>query len=84
MQVVYGPGTFVNASAGEIQDQIQARMRRQGGRGRARRARRAAGWRSAQGKPPAEQRRLGRAARQLVYAEFVRDLLQIDLRTGSA
>ena len=32
--------------------------------------------------PPAEQKRLGESARQLVYAQFVRDLLQVNLRYG--
>jgi hydrophobe/amphiphile efflux-3 (HAE3) family protein len=36
----------------------------------------------AQGKSAAEQKRLGESARQLVYAQFVRDLLQINLRYG--
>ena len=81
VQVVYGPGTFINAAAGEIRDQIQGQTRAKAAEAEraARAARRVA---RAQGKPPAEQRRLGRSARQLVYAEFVRDLLQINLRYG--
>jgi uncharacterized protein len=81
VQVVYGPGTFVNAAVGEINDQIQVQMRTKAGEAQraARAARRVA---RAQGKPPAEQKRLAESARQLVYAQFVRDLLQINLRYG--
>ena len=81
VQVVYGPGTFVNAAAGEINDQIQVQMRTKAGEAaRAERAARRVA--RAQGKPPAEQKRLGESARQLVYAQFVRDLLQVNLRYG--
>jgi uncharacterized protein len=81
VQVVYGPGTFINAAAGEIQDQIQAQMRTKAGEAEraARAARRVA---RAQGKSAAEQRRLAESARQLVSAQFVRDLLQVNLRYG--
>jgi uncharacterized protein len=81
VQVVYGPGTFINAAAGEINDQIQVQMRTKAGEA-ARAVRAARRVARAQGKPPAEQRRLGESARQLVYAQFVRDLLQINLRYG--
>jgi hydrophobe/amphiphile efflux-3 (HAE3) family protein len=81
VQVVYGPGTFINAAAGEIQDQIQVQMRTKAAQAEraARAARRVA---RAQGKSAAEQRRLAESARQLVYAQFVRDLLQVNLRYG--
>ena len=81
VQVVYGPGTFVNAAAGEINAQIQVQMQTKAGEAQraARAARRVA---RAQGKPPAEQKRLAESARQLVYAQFVRDLLQTNLRYG--
>jgi uncharacterized protein len=81
VKVVYGPGTFANASAGEINDQLQARMQAKAAEadraGKA--ARRVA---RAQGKPRAEQDKLAESARQLVYAELVRDLLQINLKYG--
>jgi uncharacterized protein len=81
VKVVYGPGTFANASAGEINDQIQAQMQAKSTQadkaGAA--ARKIA---QAQGKSPAEVKRLGESARQLVYAEFLRDLLQINLKYG--
>src|SRR5689334_3773332 len=81
VKVVYGPGTFANASAGEINDQIQARIRAKAAEGdrAARAARKVA---AAQGRTPAEQDRAAEAARQLVYAQFVRDLLQINLKYG--
>ena len=81
VQVVYGPGTFINAAAGEIQDQIQVQMRAKAAEAQraARAARRVA---RAQGRSAAEQKRLADSARQLVYAQFVRDLLQVNLRYG--
>src|SRR5688500_6858147 len=81
VQVVYGPGTFINAAAGEIRDQIQAQTQAKAAEAEraARAARRVA---RAQGKPPAEQRRLGRSARQLGYAQVVRGRLQVNLRSG--
>jgi predicted RND superfamily exporter protein len=81
VQVVYGPGTFINAAAGEINDQIQVQLRTKADEA-ARAARAARRVARAQGKPPAEQRRLGESARELVYAQFLRDLLQINLRYG--
>jgi hydrophobe/amphiphile efflux-3 (HAE3) family protein len=81
VQVVYGPGTFINAAAGEINDQIKVQMQTKAGEATsaARAARRVA---RAQGKSPAEQQKLAESARQLVYAQFIRDLLQINLRYG--
>jgi hypothetical protein len=71
VQVVYGPGTFINAAVGELQAQLARRTRAgaaaaRGGRGspRGRFARR-------EGRAPAEQARLARAAAQLAYAGFV-------------
>jgi uncharacterized protein len=81
VQVVYGPGTFANASAGEIRAQIQAQSQAKAAEATraARAARRVA---RAQGKSRAEQERVADSARQLVYAGFVRDLLQVNLRYG--
>ena len=81
VQVVYGPGTFANASAGEINDQIQVRMRAKAAEAKqaANAARQVA---KAQGKTPAEQAKVAESARQLVYAQFLRDLLQINLKYG--
>ena len=81
VQVVYGPGTFINAAAGEIREQIQVQTRAKAAEAEkaAAAARQVA---RAQGKPAAEQRRLAQSARQLIYAGFVRDLLQLNLRYG--
>jgi hydrophobe/amphiphile efflux-3 (HAE3) family protein len=81
VQVVYGPGTFINSAVGEIQDQLKARLDAKGADARraAAAARRLA---RRQGKPKAEQDRVARAAEQLVYAQFVRDLLALNLRYG--
>ncbi|HEX2411922.1 MAG TPA: MMPL family transporter [Solirubrobacteraceae bacterium] len=81
VQVVYGPGTFANASAGEIRRQIQAQSSAKAAEA-ARAARAARKVARAQGRSVAEQERAARSARQLVYAGFVRDLLQINLRYG--
>jgi predicted RND superfamily exporter protein len=81
VKVVYGPGTFANASAGEITDQVQTRMQSKAAEAdrAAEAARRVA---RAQGKSKAQQDKLADSARQLVYAQFVRDLLQINLKYG--
>jgi predicted RND superfamily exporter protein len=81
VQVVYGPGTFANASAGEINDQIQGRIKAKAAEAeRAGKAARKVA--AAQGRTPAQQAKAAESARQLVYAEFVRDLLQINLKYG--
>ena len=81
VQVVYGPGTFINSAVGEIQDQLKARLDAKGAQAQraARAARRLA---RKQGRPKAEQERVAKAAEQLVYAQFVRDLLQLNLKYG--
>jgi len=81
VQVVYGPGTFINSAVGEIQDQLTRQLNVKGGEAEkaARAARQIA---RRQGKPKAEQERLASSAKQLVYAEFVRDLLALNLKYG--
>ncbi|MEZ0291884.1 MAG: MMPL family transporter, partial [Solirubrobacteraceae bacterium] len=81
VQVVYGPGTFINSAVGEIQDQLKARLDAKGAQAQraGRAARRLA---RKQGRPKAEQQRVAKAAEQLVYAQFVRDLLQLNLKYG--
>src|SRR5688500_54 len=81
VQVVYGPGTFINSAVGEIQDQLKLQLDARGAEAEraAAAARRLA---RRQGRPPAEQRRVARAAEQLVYAKFVRDLLALNLKYG--
>jgi hydrophobe/amphiphile efflux-3 (HAE3) family protein len=81
VQVVYGPGTFINSAVGEIQDQLRGRLEARGGEAEkaAAAARRLA---RRQGKPEAEQDRLARSAEQLVYAQFVRELLALNVKYG--
>ena len=75
VQVVYGPGTFINSAVGEIQDQLKAQLDAKGAEARE------GGGRRARARPPPGQvgrgagRALARSAEQLVYAQFVRDLL---------
>jgi hydrophobe/amphiphile efflux-3 (HAE3) family protein len=81
VKVVYGPGTFVNSAVGEIQDQLRERSQAKAAQAEraAEAARRVA---RARGQSKARQERAAESARQLVYAEFVRDLLQINLKYG--
>ena len=81
VQVVYGPGTFINSAVGEIQDRLQARLDEKAADAE-KAAAAARGLAERQGKPQAEQDRLADAAEQLVYAELVRDLLQLNLKYG--
>jgi hydrophobe/amphiphile efflux-3 (HAE3) family protein len=81
VQVVYGPGTFINSAVGEINDQVQVQMRAKAAEAdRAGEAARKLA--RAQGKSPAEATRLADAARQVVYAGFLRDVLQLNIRYG--
>jgi uncharacterized protein len=81
VRAVYGPGTFLNAAVGEIQDRLAAAVRT-----RSAQAGRAAGAAQrlarAEGRPAAEQRRLGEAARRLVYARLASDLVAMNARYG--
>jgi hypothetical protein len=81
VQVVYGPGTFINAAVGEIQDQLRARLATKTAEAKqaADAARRLA---RARGLSKARQDRYAKSAEQLVYAETVRDLLQLNLKYG--
>jgi hydrophobe/amphiphile efflux-3 (HAE3) family protein len=81
VQVVYGPGTFINSAVGEIQDQLERQLDAKGAEAeKAAAAARALAKR--QGKSEAEQDKVARSAEQLVYAQFVRDLLQLNLKYG--
>ena len=81
VRVVYGPGTFVNAAVGEIQQGLRDRLDAKA-REAARAARAARALARRQGRSRREQARLARSAEQLVYAQFVRDLLALNLRYG--
>jgi hydrophobe/amphiphile efflux-3 (HAE3) family protein len=80
-KVVYGPATFVNQAVEQITSQYQSQMS-----ARAAQAQKAgAAARKlalAQGRSPAEARRLATKAQQLVYAEFLKGVLQLNLQYG--
>ena len=81
VRVVYGPGTFINSSVSEITEQLQAQTRARAAQAdRAREAARRVA--RSQGRSAAEARRLGRQAEQLVYAQFARELLQLNAKYG--
>src|SRR5690349_2733327 len=81
VKVVFGPGTFLNEAVGQIQDQFSAQSAQKAAQAdRAAKAARALA--RAQGKSAAEARRLGEQARQLVYAEFIRNTFQLALQYG--
>ena len=80
-KVVYGPGTFINTAARQIQGQLakeQDRVARQAQQA-AVAARRLS---KRRGDPPAEQERLARTAAQAVQAQFINDTLRLALRYG--
>src|SRR5215210_588301 len=81
VKVVYGPGTFINSAVGEINDQFTAQLgsKAQEAKRAAAAARKLA---RAQGRSKAEQDRAAESAEQLVYAQFTRDLLQLNIRYG--
>jgi uncharacterized protein len=81
VQVVYGPGTFINAAVTEIQEQLRTRYQatQREGRQAARQARRAA---LRDGRPEAEARRLARTARELKQAEFMQELVEYNVKYG--
>lgn len=80
-KVVIGPGTFVNESVRQLQQGFAERTR-----GQAEKARKAASAARQlalkQGRSEAEADKLAQQARQLVQAEFTRDILQLALRYG--
>jgi hydrophobe/amphiphile efflux-3 (HAE3) family protein len=81
VQVVYGPGTFINSAVGEIQEQLNTQLQAKAAEAEraADAARRLARER---GRSRAEQERLAESARSLVYAQFTRDLLQLNVQYG--
>jgi uncharacterized protein len=81
IQVVYGPGTFINESARQIAARFNAERAR--GRREAERAAEAARKvAAAQGKSPAEQESLAAQARALALAQSFQDALGLALRYG--
>jgi hydrophobe/amphiphile efflux-3 (HAE3) family protein len=81
VKVVYGPGTFINSAVGEINQQFSAQLgvKAQEAERAKKAARKLA---AAQGRSKAGQERAAKAAEQLVYAQFTRDLLALNVRYG--
>ncbi|HYH90251.1 MAG TPA: MMPL family transporter [Solirubrobacteraceae bacterium] len=81
VKVVYGPGTFINSAVGEINQQFSKQL---GAKTKeAERAKEAARkLAKAQGRSKAEQDKAASSAEQLVFAQFTRDLLTLNLRYG--
>jgi uncharacterized protein len=81
VKVVYGPGTFINSAVNEINRQFSTQLgdTQQEAARASRAARKLA---KAQGQSKADQDKAAKAAEQIVYAQFTRDLLQINLRYG--
>ncbi len=78
VQVVYGPGTFINESVRQIQEQFAGQQQAEAQREkRAMTAARKLA--AAQGRGKAVQERLARQALQLVRAEYFRDTLRLAL-----
>jgi len=80
-KVVFGPGTFLNEAVRQIQDQFSAETQARAAQAdRAAKAARALA--RAQHKRPAEVNKLGEQAKQLVYAEYLRNLIALGLKYG--
>jgi hypothetical protein len=81
VRVVYGPGTFINEAVRQIQSQFTQRQQQKATQANqaATAARKLA---AAKGLSPAAQRKAASDTRQLVYAQFVRDTLQLALQYG--
>jgi hydrophobe/amphiphile efflux-3 (HAE3) family protein len=81
VQVVYGPGTFLNSAVNEIAGQLQAQVQnaRTGAQTAAKQAERLARRRGA---TAAEAKQVGEAAAQAVVSQFQQQLLQIATRYG--
>jgi hydrophobe/amphiphile efflux-3 (HAE3) family protein len=81
VQVVYGPGTFINEAVKQISDEFTAQV--QASSAQAKKASDAA-YKLArgQGRSVAASRKLAKQAEQLVNLQFTRDALQLGLRYG--
>lgn len=81
VKVVFGPGTFVNESVRQLSTEFA--KQNQAAAQRAERAAEAARkLAKSQGRSDAEARKLGEQAKQLVNAEFTRNVIQLALRYG--
>jgi uncharacterized protein len=81
VQVVYGPGTFINSAVEQITAQLQAQTKSRAAQAdrAAEAARRLA---LAQGKSRKQAQQLGDGAARLVYAQFARDLIALNTKYG--
>ena len=81
MQVVYGPGTFINEAAGQILDRINFDRGAEAAEAdrAAREARRAARGR---GLPEAQQEQFAQEARRIVTANYAQRALELAVRFG--
>ena len=81
VKVVYGPGTFINASVSQISDQFQAQQRqaRRESKKVAEAARKLA---LARGMSQEEADKLADEAAQLRQAQFLRDIIRLGLKYG--
>src|SRR4051794_2409819 len=81
VKVVFGPGTFLNEAVGQIQDQFTAQSAAKAAQAeRAAKAARALA--RSQGRSEKEAKKLGEQAKQLVFAEFIRNTFQLALKYG--
>jgi uncharacterized protein len=80
-KVVYGPGTFINVAAGEIQDGFQAKQAQVAAEGKSAcdAARKVA---AAKHLPKKQQDKLCQAATNLAQQKFLQDALKLSLRYG--
>jgi uncharacterized protein len=80
-KVVYGPATFINQAVEQITGTYQAQMSSRAAQAQqaGRAARKIA---LAQGRSKAEANRLAQKAQQLVYAQFLKGVLELNLRYG--
>ncbi|WP_028059090.1 MMPL family transporter [Candidatus Solirubrobacter pratensis] len=81
VQVVYGPGTFINSAVEQITAQLQAQTK-----SRAAQADRAAlaarKLALSQGRSRTQAKKLGDGAAKLVYAQFAQDLIALNTKYG--
>jgi uncharacterized protein len=81
VKVVFGPGTFLNEAVGQIQDQFTAQSAQKAAQAdRAAKAARALA--RSQGRSEKDAKKLGEQAKQLVFAEFIRNTFQLALKYG--
>jgi hydrophobe/amphiphile efflux-3 (HAE3) family protein len=80
-KVVFGPGTFLNEAIGQIQDQFSAETSARAAQAQ-RAAKAARALARAQHKTPAQVRKLGEQAKQLVQAEFAKNIIALALKYG--